>query len=79
MMTPRALFTNFVSDLLITESGENIPPPPPDYPFHAKLFLLHWDATATNFVANRILVPQMTLRALEHSAFAPISIKPLTP
>jgi hypothetical protein len=79
MIIPKTFLTNFVGYLLITESGENIPPPPPDYLDHGKLFLLHWDPATTNFVANRVFAPQASLRCLEHSTFAPITVQPLVP
>ena len=41
MKLPASYLTNYVGDLLITEGGEQSPP--------AKLFILHWNATAANF------------------------------
>jgi hypothetical protein len=65
MKIPASYFTNYVGDLLITDAGENLPSP-------AKLFIVHWDATMTNFVTRRISYPQGG--RFEHVTFAPITL-----
>jgi hypothetical protein len=63
----RSLFTNYVGDLLITQSGDGnqgITMP--------TLFIVHWDGT--NFVTHSIFGADLGVSQLEHVTFAPINL-----
>ncbi len=64
----RALLTNYVGDLLITQAGEK----DSFSPFNPKLFIVHWDSTNSIFVTRSISGPGGTV--FEHVTFAPIDI-----
>ncbi len=59
-------FTNNVGDLLVTEEGVGSPP--------AKLFIIHWNASTTNFETRKIVYTRKdgTDGQFEHVSFAPI-------
>ena len=62
--------TNYVGDLLITDAGENV------LPSLGKLFIVHWDAAATNFITRRITYKRAngSNGRFEHVTFAPIEL-----
>ena len=62
--------TNYVGDLLITDAGENV------NPHLGKLFIVHWDAAATNFTTRRITYKRADgdNGRFEHVTFAPIEL-----
>ncbi len=64
---PASLLTNFVGDLLVTQAGEMSD--------GARLFIVHWDSGAGNFVVRRISL-NWTYAQFEHVTFAPIDIPP---
>jgi hypothetical protein len=61
-----AWLTNYVGDLLITQAGELLAGP--------KLFILHWDASVTNFVIRGISLPGSIGGRFEHVTFAPVDL-----
>lgn len=70
MKLSKSLLTNYVGDLVITHSGETDPNG------QAKLFIVHWDNSKTNFVTRSItytFTDGVTHR-FEHVTFAPISL-----
>jgi hypothetical protein len=64
---PAAVFTNHVGQLLITGMGQVGYDPPP------ALYIVHWDAGVSNFVAEKIDTPDF-VGCLEDGTFAPIEI-----
>jgi len=63
------VFTNHIGDVLITDSGywDSVP----------ALYIVHWNPATTNFVTTQISAPYA--KTFEQSAFAPISIPPVSP
>jgi hypothetical protein len=65
-----SFLTNYVGDLLVTEAGEAY------VPNQARLFIIHWDPTAANFVVRRFICryPNGSFGHFEHVTFAPIEL-----
>ena len=66
---PRTLLTNYIGDIIITQSGEL------DANHPATLFIVYWDSSTTNFVKRSI---SFDSGELEQGTFAPMNI-PSTP
>jgi hypothetical protein len=65
LKVPSLFFTNYVGDLLITQSGDGQPGASP------ALFIVHWENSTTNFIITPILHPG---GRFEHMTFAPIDL-----
>jgi hypothetical protein len=63
----RNLFANYVGNLLITQAGENLAA--------ARLFIVRWDASKTNFNIRAIHYESI----FEHVTFAPINLPSYAP
>jgi len=65
MELPPSYFTNNVGDLLITDAGEHAP---------AGLYIVHWNASGSNFVTTSIPIPDSVGGHIEGVTFAPMQI-----
>jgi hypothetical protein len=73
---PRTVLTNNIGDIVITQSGENVP----NYlQPNGRLFFLRWDASPGKFNIQMIFVPLGSEGVFEHSSFAPFDVEPLMP